>query len=82
MDYLKDDAKAGEFFDRAIADFNGDVSKWSVYFFKGALEFNRGNLLQAREKFEKSLYYNPKFLLARNELKEVEKMLKEKNGGE
>ena len=77
MNAFKDFAKARDFSERAIIDFNGDITSWSLYFVKGLLKYQAGSLLEAKAAFEKSLYYNPTFNLARQKLAEVEKVLKE-----
>ena len=68
--------KAAQHFDRAIVNFNGDLTAWSVHFSEGLLKFHMGSLLEARDAFEKSVYYNPEFKPAREKLKEVEEILK------
>ncbi len=77
MNILRDYVKAGDFFERVVIDFNGDLTRWSVYFMKGLLKFRMGSLFEARDAFEKSLYYNPNFSPARKKLKEVKKVLKD-----
>jgi hypothetical protein len=77
MDILRDYAKAGDFFERAIINFNGDLTKWSVYYGKGLLKYRMGSLFEARNAFEKSIYYYPLFEPANEKLKEVNKVLKE-----
>lgn len=77
MNILKDFGKARDFIERAIIDFNGDVTRWSIYFIKGLLKFQMGNLFDAKAAFEKSLYFNPEFSLARQKLNEVNKVIKE-----
>jgi hypothetical protein len=77
MDTLRDYAKAGDFFERAIINFNGDLTKWSVYYGKGLLKYRMGSLFEARSSFEKSIYYYPLFEPANEKLKEVNKVLKE-----
>jgi hypothetical protein len=77
MNVLKDFGKARDFIEKAIIDFNGDVTRWSIYFIKGLLKFQMGNLFDAKAAFEKSLYYNPEFSLARQKLNEVNKVIRE-----
>jgi len=77
MNRLKAFGKAREYIERATIDFNGDITRWSVYFMKGLLTFQMGSLFEARAAFEKSLYYNPTFDLARQKLGEVNKILKD-----
>ncbi|MCD4716162.1 MAG: O-antigen ligase family protein [Desulfobacterales bacterium] len=77
MDILRDYPKAGEFFERAIINFNGDLTKWSVYYGKGLLKYRMGSLFEARSAFEKSIYYYPLFKPANEKLKEVNKVLKD-----
>ena len=68
---LKNPLKAKEFIDRSIVDFNGDLTLWSVYFYKGLINYRIGSLLEARFDFEKCLYYWPHFELAKKKLAEV-----------
>jgi len=77
MTVLHDYVKAGDFFEKTIINFNGDLTMWSIHFAKGLLKFRTGSLLEARAAFEKALYYNPTFTPARDKLEEVKKVLKE-----
>lgn len=77
MDILRDYAKAGNFFERAIINFNGDLTKWSIYYGKGLLKYRMGSLFEAKNAFEKSIYYYPLFEPAKEKLKQVNKVLKE-----
>ena len=73
---IRDYVKAGDYIELAVINFNGDLTKWSVYFTKGLLKFHMGSLFAARDAFQKAIYYNPNFLPARKELKRVENVLK------
>ena len=73
----RDLAKAREFLERAINDFNGDLTKWSLFYFKGLLAYQTGALFEARAAFETALYYNPVFGEARQQLDEVNQVLKD-----
>ncbi len=77
MNVLKDFGKARDFIERAIIDYNGDITGWSIHFIKGLLKFQMGNLFDAKAAFEKSLYYNPTFEIARQKLNEVNKVIKD-----
>jgi O-antigen ligase len=77
MNIIRNPVKAGEFFERALVRFNGDLTMWDLYYVKGLLEYKKGSLFDAKYAFEKALYYNPNFLPARNQLKKVDKILKE-----
>jgi hypothetical protein len=77
MDILRDYVRAGDFFERALINFNGDLTKWSVYYGKGLLKYRMGSLFEAKNAFEKSIYYYPLFKPASEKLKEVNKVLKE-----
>ena len=77
MNALKDFGKALDYIERAIIDYNGDITRWSVYFIKGLLKFQMGNILDARTAFEKALYYNPTFTPAKQKLAEVNKVIKD-----
>ncbi|MCK4786019.1 MAG: hypothetical protein KAV87_19840, partial [Desulfobacteraceae bacterium] len=76
MRHLRDMVKAGDLIERAIVDFNGDLTRWSVHFTDGLLKFQMGSILEARDAFKKSIYYNPEFKPAHAKLKEVQKILK------
>ncbi|MFC1531967.1 O-antigen ligase family protein [Thermodesulfobacteriota bacterium] len=75
LNHFKDYGKAGDYIERAITDFNGDITMWSAYFLKGLIKFRVGSLLEARVAFEKALYYNPNFEPAKQKLAEVNKVL-------
>jgi tetratricopeptide (TPR) repeat protein len=77
MNVLKEFGKARDFIERAIIDFNGDITRWSIFFIKGLLKFQTGSLYEAQAAFEKSLYYNPTFEIARQKLEEVKKVIKD-----
>jgi O-antigen ligase len=77
MNLLKDHGKASDFIDRAIHDYNGDITRWSLYYFKGLLRYQTGSLFEAQAAFEKALYYNPEFTRARQKLEEVNKVIRE-----
>ncbi len=80
FDFFHDYEKAGDFVERAIADFNGDITMWTVYFMKGLVKFRMGSILEARSALEKSLYYNPEFKPAREKLMEVNKVIEGHEG--
>ncbi|PKN64441.1 MAG: hypothetical protein CVU57_14475 [Deltaproteobacteria bacterium HGW-Deltaproteobacteria-15] len=69
--------KARDFIERAIVDFNGDITLYSLYLVKGVLQFRMGNLYEARNAFEKALYYYPEFPEARQKLQEVRRVIKD-----
>jgi len=71
LNILKDPLKAKEYIDQSIIDFNGDLTLWSVYFYKGLINFRIGSLLEARSAFEQSLYYWPYFEPAKQKLAEI-----------
>jgi tetratricopeptide (TPR) repeat protein len=77
MNALKDFGRARDYIEMAIVDYNGDITRWSIYFIKGLLKFQMGNLFDARAAFEKSLFYNPTFKPAEQKLAEVDKVLKD-----
>lgn len=77
---LRDYGKAGDFIERALINFNGDVTKWTVYFLKGMVKFHTGSLPEARAAFKKALYYNPTFSPAREKLEEVDKITRDHDG--
>lgn len=68
-------AKARYHLDRAIVNFNGDLTAWSAHFTDGLLKYRMGSILEARDAFEKSIYYNPEFKPAHDKLKEVQNIL-------
>lgn len=70
-------ASAREFLERAIAGFNGDLTKWTLFHYKGLLAYQTGGLLEARAAFEKALHYNPRFAEAGRKLEEVNRVIAE-----
>ncbi len=77
MNTLKDFGRARDYIEMAITDYNGDITRWSIFFIKGLLRFQMGNLFDAQAAFEKSLYYNPTFEPAEQKLAEVKKVIKD-----
>ena len=77
LNVFLDYGKASDYIDKAIWDYNGDLTMWSLYFIKGLLKFQAGSMLEAKAAFEKSLYYNPTFQEARLKLDEVNKVIKD-----
>jgi tetratricopeptide (TPR) repeat protein len=77
MNVLKDSGKARDFIERAIVDFNGDITRWSIYHIKGLLKLQMGSFLEAKAAFEKSLYYNPTYAPSEQKLAEVNKVIKD-----
>jgi tetratricopeptide (TPR) repeat protein len=77
MGPTKDLAKARDLLERAVHVFNGDVTKWSLYYLKGQLAFQTGAILESKAAFEKSLHYNPLFTEAKEKLDEVNKVIQE-----
>ena len=73
----KEFAKARDFIEKALIDFNGDLTKWSIFYAQGLLNFQTGSLFEAKEAFEKSLYYNPTFEAGRKKLVEVTKVIED-----
>jgi len=70
-----DVAQAGYHLNRAIVNFNGDVTAWSAHFSDGLYKYRKGGLLEARAAFKKAVYYNPKFKPAIEKLREVENII-------
>jgi tetratricopeptide (TPR) repeat protein len=77
MGPAKDLAKARDQLERAVHLFNGDATKWSLYYLKGSLAFQTGAILEAKAALERSLYYNPTYPEAKEKLDEVNKVIKE-----
>ena len=77
INVIRNFVKANEFIERAIIDYNGDITRWAVYYLKGILKFQSGSLFEARAAFEKALYYNPEFDVARQKLEEVNQVIKD-----
>lgn len=77
MGPVKDLAKARDLLERAIHLFNGDATKWSIYYLKGQLAFQTGAILESKAALEKSLEYNPLYTEAKERLDEVNKVIKE-----
>jgi tetratricopeptide (TPR) repeat protein len=77
MGPAKDLAKARDQLERALHLFNGDATKWSLYYLKGQLAFQTGAIMESKAALEKSLYYNPLFAEAKEKLDEVNKVIQE-----
>jgi O-antigen ligase len=77
MGPTRDLAKARDLLERAVHLFNGDATKWSLYYLKGQLAFQTGAIMEAKAALEKSLQYNPLYTEAKEKLDEVNKVLKE-----
>jgi len=77
MGQVKDVAKVRELLERAIHLFNGDATKWSIYYLKGHLAFQIGAIMEAKAALEKSLQYNPLYKEAVEKLDEVNRMIKD-----
>jgi len=77
MGPAKDLAKARDLLERAVHLFNGDATKWSLYYLKGQLAFQTGAMMEAKAALEKSLQYNPLYTEAKEKLDEVNKVIKE-----
>jgi O-antigen ligase len=77
MGPVKDLAKARDLLEHAIHHFNGDATKWSIYYLKGQLAFQTGAIMEAKAALEKSLEYNPLYAEAKEKLDEVNKVIKE-----
>jgi tetratricopeptide (TPR) repeat protein len=77
MGPVKDLAKARDLLEQAIHHFNGDATKWSIYYLKGQLAFQTGAIMEAKAALEKSLEYNPLYTEAKEKLDEVNKVIKE-----
>ena len=77
MGPAKDLAKARDLLERAVHLFNGDATKWSLYYLKGQLAFQTGAIMESKAAFEKSLQYNPLYTEAKEKLDEVNKVIKE-----
>jgi tetratricopeptide (TPR) repeat protein len=77
MGPAKDLAKARDLLERAIHLFNGDATKWSIFYLKGQLAFQTGAMMEAKAALEKSLEYNPLYTEAKEKLDEVNKVIKD-----
>jgi O-antigen ligase len=77
MGPAKDLAKARDLLERAVQLFNGDATKWSLYYLKGELALKTGAILESRAALERSLYYNPLYAEAKEKLDEVNKVIQE-----
>jgi len=77
MGPVKDLANARDLLEQAIHNFNGDATKWSLYYLKGQLAFQTGAMMEAKAALEKSLEYNPLYKEAKEKLDEVNKVIKE-----
>jgi tetratricopeptide (TPR) repeat protein len=77
MGPAKNLAKARDLLERAVHLFNGDATKWSLYYLKGELALQTGAILESKAALERSLYYNPLFAAAKEKLNEVNKVIRE-----
>ena len=77
MGPAKDLAKARDLLDHAVHHFNGDATKWSLYYLKGQLAYQTGAVMEAKAALEKALQYNPLYTEAKQKLEEVNKVIKE-----
>lgn len=77
MNAFQDFGKANDHIERALIDYNGDLTMWSLYFIKGLLKMQMGSPLEAQSALEKAIYFNPNFDEARQKLEEVRKIIKE-----
>jgi len=77
MGPAKDLAKARDLLERAVHLFNGDATKWSLYYLKGQLAFQTGAIMESKAALEKSLQYNPLYTEAKQKLDEVNKVIQE-----
>ncbi|MBW1849043.1 MAG: O-antigen ligase family protein, partial [Deltaproteobacteria bacterium] len=66
--------KAGELIEESLVNFIGDNTLWGVYYTKGLVKFQTGSLFEAREAFQQSLYYNPKYAPSLQKLDELDKI--------
>jgi len=74
--YLKKDPiKASRYLDDTIRNFNGDLTLWSIWFYKGLNDYSQGRLLEARADFERCLYYWPGFTPAKENLSGVSEII-------
>jgi hypothetical protein len=80
MDFFRDYVRADEYLNRAIVDFNGDVTMWGVYFLKGIARLRLRDPVGARIAFSKACYYNPNFEAAHRKLNQVEKLIEDSRG--
>jgi len=69
--------RASDFIERAILDYNGDIIRWTLFYLKGVLKYQAGSVLEARNAFEKALYYNPTFQEAQQKLDEIQKVIQD-----
>lgn len=77
MGHFQDFGKAGDFFERAIVNFNGDITLYSLQYLKGLVKFQTGSLFEARDAFQKALYYYPDYQEARQKLEEIKRIIKD-----
>jgi tetratricopeptide (TPR) repeat protein len=73
----KDLTKARDLLERAVHLFNGDATKWSVYYLKGQVAFQTGAIMESKAALEKSLQYYPLYAESKQKLDEVNKLIKE-----
>ena len=73
----KDLTRARDLLERAVHLFNGDATKWSIYYLKGQVAFQTGAIMESKAALEKSLQYNPLYAESKQKLDEVNKLIKE-----
>jgi O-antigen ligase len=74
----KNFTKASDYVEKSIIDFNGDVTMYSIWFMKGLISANTGNLFKAKAALEKALYYYPTYVQAKKYLAQINNAI-EKN---
>jgi O-antigen ligase len=69
-------SKANEYIDKSLINFIGDNTLWGLYYIKGLARYHMGSFFEARELFQKSLYYNPNYEPSIQRLAELENLFK------
>jgi tetratricopeptide (TPR) repeat protein len=75
LDYFRNYRKAGEFINRVLSSFNGDVTLWNLYYIRGEISTRTGHLTEAQGHFEKALFYYPHYKPAQHKLDKINRIL-------
>lgn len=75
MNAFPDPAKAEAMLERAIADYNGDITRWTLFIFKGVLAFRCDRIQEAKKAFERALYFNPESRIAKRKLAALRRVM-------
>lgn len=63
--------------EKIIIEQNGDLTEWSIWFFKAIQKLKSNDIYRAKECLERSLYYNPEFPEGRKALESINQWIKQ-----